>query len=148
MSQSCSHFHWQSRSHSHFQTSKSPLLSASLGKETLNPSNHSLRIPGFFIILRRQPVPPRSLTTKDKTRELIAAASRPSFGSLCQTLFEIRTGRKLSWWTTWEARKDCFEDETDPQARAVKTAPATERPATETADREGITSVLHPSVVH
>lgn len=62
------------------------------------------------------------------------------------TLFEIRTGRKLfgmmdddvddlifymvlllgklpePWWsTTWEARKDCFEDEADHKGRAIKT---------------------------
>jgi hypothetical protein len=52
------------------------------------------------------------------------------------------------WLTTWEARKDCFEDEADPQARAIKSSPSTEKPAVEKPDREGITSILHPSVVH
>lgn len=66
--------------------------------------------------------------------------------ALACTLFEIRTGRKLfgtfdddpddllyvmalllgklpePWWSEWEARKDCFEDEADTQGRVVKSA--------------------------
>ena len=79
------------------------------------------------------------------------------------TLFEIRTGRKLfgtydddvddhlycmalllgkfpePWWTTWEARKDSFEDEADPQGRAIMSPPATELPAT-----EGVIQIPNP----
>ena len=29
------------------------------------------------------------------------------------------------WWTTWEGRKDCFEDEVDEQGRAIKIAAIT-----------------------
>ena len=78
------------------------------------------------------------------------------------TVFEIRTGRKLfnmfdddvddhlyymvllfgklpePWWTTWEAHKDCFEDEANPQGRAVKSSPATEQPPAQDPDKWGL----------
>lgn len=65
--------------------------------------------------------------------------------ALACTLFEVRTGRKLfdtfdddpddhlyatalllgkmpePWWNSWEARRDCFEDEADSRGRVVKT---------------------------
>ena len=84
------------------------------------------------------------------------------------TLFEIRTGRKLfdmfdddidshlyymvlllgklpePWWTAWEARQNWFEKDSDPRGR--KCFPATEQPATEKPDQEGVTDVLHPII--
>lgn len=95
--------------------------------------------------------PPEDLGTPQAYRspELVLekrAGIASDIWALGCTLFEIRTGRKLfatfdddaddhifvialllgklpePWWDEWEARKDCFEDEADPEGRVITTS--------------------------